>query len=210
MHRVIGVRRSDRREDIFRSFDLRIFLLERRQHALADRPLLAEEAVGLDEIGFARASVRPVPESARRKCPNARSPEPSSPCARAISSLARRAAALATRIMQSAPASFEPRQLRHHVDVVVLVFLDAGDLDRWIGLAGGQQALSRSTCPQGLLMSIRPAFFDAELLMREFEQLDIDQRVDRRHAEGVVGIGAVARDARCRPPTRPCKCASPC
>ena len=88
----------------------------------------------------------------------------------------------------------EPRQLRHHVDVIVLEFLDAGDLDRWIGLAGGDKALLVALSP-GIVDEHQAGFLRAELLVRIGEQPHVDQGIHRRNAEGVVGSGAVARDA---------------
>ena len=93
----------------------------------------------------------------------------------------------------------EPRQLRHHVDVVVLEFLDAGDLDRRIGLARGLQSLFVALAP-GIVDEHQAGFLGAEFLMRKFEELDVDQRIDRRNAEGIVRIGAIARDAGARRP----------
>src|SRR5579883_3641371 len=55
MHRVIGIGDADRRHDIRRTLDIGIFRLELRQYLLADRILLAEEAVGLHEFDLLRS-----------------------------------------------------------------------------------------------------------------------------------------------------------
>src|SRR5712691_8578826 len=48
VHRVVGVGGADRRQDVLRALDP-VLGLERRDHALADLTLLAEEAIGLHE-----------------------------------------------------------------------------------------------------------------------------------------------------------------
>src|SRR3984893_11522972 len=65
VHGVIAVRGPNRREDVLRSFDLRIFFLEACKHAFADRAELAEEAVGLNEVGIARRRPRKLGEAFR-------------------------------------------------------------------------------------------------------------------------------------------------
>ena len=93
----------------------------------------------------------------------------------------------------------EPRQLRDHVDVVVLEFLDAGDLDRRIGLAGRHQALLVRLAP-GIVDEHEPGLLRREFLVRVGEEPHVDQGIHRRDAKGVVGSGAVARDAGARGP----------
>src|SRR5262249_7973665 len=93
--------------------------------------------------------------------------------------------ALATRMTESAPPP--PPEMRHHVVVLRLLFFDATDLDRWIALPASDKSLLVRLAP-GIVEKHQPGFLRAELLMREFQQPDVDQSVNRRHAEGIVGI----------------------
>lgn len=56
---------------------------------------------------------------------------------------------------------FEACELRHHVDVVVLEFLDADDLDGGIGLGGGLQAFFVALAP-GIVDQHEAGFLGAE------------------------------------------------
>ena len=95
----------------------------------------------------------------------------------------------------------QPCQLRHQIDVVVLEFLDAGDLDRGVGLDRFGQALLVRLAP-GVVDEDEAGFLRAELLVGILQQFHVDQHVDRGDAEDVVGICAIARDAGAGGPDR--------
>src|SRR5215469_14412179 len=68
-HGIIGIRGSDRCDDVLRPLDLRIFLFERLEHLLADCSLRIKEAVGLDEMRLAGCRSRQLRETPARNAP---------------------------------------------------------------------------------------------------------------------------------------------
>ena len=157
VHGVIGVGGADRREDVLRPLDLRELLHERGQHPLAGGALPAEEAVGLDEVRLARRRSGELGETSARDAPVR---DHRCRPAHALAGLHHLRPRRRVHHQDDGvrPGVLQARELRHHVDVVVLELLDTGDLDGVVpGVRRHEALLVRLA--HGLLISMRPAFF---------------------------------------------------
>ena len=109
--------------------------------------LLAEEAVGLDEMRIAAVGPGEFGEASARD-PPVRHDRHAPTHALARFHQLRAGRRVADEDDGVGAGVLEPRELRHHVDVGVLELLDADDLERGIALVGFDQARSRSMRPR--------------------------------------------------------------
>ncbi len=191
MHRVIGVRRADGREDVRRAFDLRKLLLQFSNDLLAGRALVAEEAVGLHELRVARGGTREFGEASARNAPVGNDRNLPAHAVARLHDL-RAGGGVADENEHVSAGLLQSRELRDEIDVVVLEFLDAGDLDALVLFGGGLQALFVGFAP-GIVDEDEAGFLGAELL-GVLEKTHVDERVDGGDAEHIIRIRAVMGD----------------
>ena len=142
----------------------RILLLQRREHALADRALLAEEAVGLDEMRLARGRPGQLGKAAAGNAP-VRDTGTVQPMRSRDFITCAPGGALTTRMMLSAPASFSRVSCGTMSTSLFSNFSTPTISTAWIGLGRGLQALFVALAPR-IVDEHQAGFLGAEFLRR--------------------------------------------